>query len=456
MDFRFLPHNTHIEDPASFAETDPHLKVLYRQPLVHRSRLLDEIPRTEPGMYSLTGGRQIGKTTLMKQWMAELLKERTHPGSIAFLTGELIDDHHSLVRLLSDILGKAPEGRLRYVILDEVTYIRDWDRGVKYLADAGMLEDTLMVITGSDVGIIKETRMRLPGRRGRTSKVDFHLYPLSFLEYVELHKRLSGNDIHGLLTETEEPAPGLINSLFEEFQNYLIHGGFLTGINDLESHGRILPSTFSTYSDWVRGDILKRNKQEHYLGEILSAIVKRYGSQVTWNALSRDLSIDHPRTVSDYVELLASMDAVYVQAALMEDKLTGAPKKARKVMFTDPFILHAVQAWLDPCEDPFRDQVQKVLQDAQWCGKLAESCVATHYRRRFPTYYIKAKGEVDIAYVHDSKFWPVEVKWTEQIRPKQLSQIGKYQNGIILTQSRKQGTIQGIPTIPLPLALMRI
>lgn len=38
------------------------------------------------------------------------------------------------------------------------------------------------------------------------------------------------------------------------------------------------------------------------------------------------------------------MDAVRVLPALLEDKLTAAPKKARKLMFSDPFILHAVTA----------------------------------------------------------------------------------------------------------------
>ena len=39
---------------------------------------------------------------------------------------------------------------------------------------------------------------------------------------------------------------------------------------------------------------------------------------------------------------------------------------------------------------------------------------------------------------------------------RQLKQITKYPNGLILTKSRQQGEIHGIPTIPLPLALLRI
>ena len=92
------------------------------------------------------------------------------------------------------------------------------------------------------------------------------------------------------------------------------------------------------------------NKRENYLLEILGAIIKRYGSQLTWNALAGDLSIDHPKTVADYIE----------------------------------------------------------------------------------------------------------VKWTRQLRPKQLKQIVKYPNGRILTRSKVKGEIHGVSTEPLPLALLRL
>jgi predicted AAA+ superfamily ATPase len=150
------------------------------------------------------------------------------------------------------------------------------------------------------------------------------------------------------------------------------------------------------------------------------------------------------------------VDAAFVQAALLEDKLTAAPKKARKLMFADPFIFHAVRSWLDPCNDPYSQQVRPLLSDPDWVARLAEACAVTHYRRHFPTYYIKAQGEVDIAYVDKNRFWPVEVKWTRQLRPKDLKQIAKYPNSRILTRSRRAGVVSGIPAEPLPLVLLRL
>lgn len=456
MDVRFLPHNTHLESPKAFIKQDPHLRQLSKQTLVHRSRLLDRIPRDTPGIYTMSGGRQTGKTTLLKQLMAELLESHVSPERIAYMTGELIDDHHSLIRLLSDLLNEMPDKHLNFILLDEVSYISNWDKGVKYLADAGLLEKVVLVLTGSDMILIKEARMRFPGRRGLADEVDFHLYPLSFLEYVKLTDRVDEDELDSLMSPREQHRVEVLDRLFEEFDSYLAHGGFLTAINDMAKYQRILPATFSTYTDWIRGDVLKRNKQEHYLLEILQAIRKRYGTQITWNALAHDLSIDHHKTVADYVALLVSMDAVFVQAALQEDKLTASPKKAKKLMFTDPFIFHAVNAWLRPCKDPYNEQLKPLLSDPDSSSKLAEACAITHYRRMFPTYYIKSKGEVDIAYVEGTRFRPIEVKWSGQLRPKQLKQITKYSNGLILTKSRDRGEIQGIPTLPLPLALLSV
>lgn len=53
----------------------------------------------------------------------------------------------------------------------------------------------------------------------------------------------------------------------------------------------------------------------------------------------------------------------------------------------------------------------------------------------YPTYYIKAENEVDIAYIDKKHFWPIEIKWAEQLHSKELKQIKKYRNSRILTQN---------------------
>jgi len=456
MNLHDLAHNTHRHGLDAFLERDPHLRRLQEQRLVHRSRLLDHLPQREPGIYTIGGGRQIGKTTLLKQWMADLLQTGADPACICYVTGELIDDHHTLVRVLTEVVEQMPAGQLGYVLLDEATYVRGWEWAIKYAADAGLLDQVVLLVTGSDLLVIQEARSRLPGRRGKADVVDFHLRPLSFREVLRLKGALTESQWASVTCEEGVVSPDLAGLLLREFDAYLVHGGFLTALNDVAREGRVLRSTLATYSDWIRGDLLKRGKQDRYVREVLSAIIKRYGSQVTWNSLARDLSIDHPATVAEYVSLLSSMDAVMVQAALLEDKLAAAPKKARKLAFRDPFIYHAVRSWLEPCNDPFADQIEPLFRHSEQTASLAEACAATQYARRYPTYYIKGEGEVDIAYIDEGTFWPVEVKWSRQLRPKSLKQISKYPNGRILASSATPDSINGVPVRLLPLALLRL
>jgi len=61
---------------------------------------------------------------------------------------------------------------------------------------------------------------------------------------------------------------------------------------------------------------------------------------------------------------------------------------------------------------------------------------------------------VDIAYVDQGKFWPIEVKWTNQIRSKDIKQIQKYKNAKIYTKQFGVDSIFGIPAQHVAQALL--
>lgn len=470
MKQQFHIHNSHLEGIDQFVILDPNLRVLNQQRYIYSNPIIEQLPIKQPGIYTLTGGRQIGKTTLIKQWMLHLMKMGVKPHAIFFFTGEMIDNHHTMLKLLQNQLSQMPKDELTFLIFDEVSYIADWDKCIKFAADANILENTVVILSGSDTTMLQEARMRFPGRRGKATKKDFHIYSLSFADYLLLTKQV--NNIAPFIAQLktldiQTLSLTLINhfeidldKLYQEFDTYLCHGGYLTAINDMATDGKINYSTLETYSDWIRGDVIKRDKQERYLKEIISAIVKRYNSQVTWPSLAADLSIDHPNTVADYCNLLEKMDALFIQQALLEDKLLGAPKKARKIIFTDPFIYHAMNIWISGINDEinqnnaYLQHILPTITDPIISSQLVEACVATHFRRHFPTYYIKSEGEVDIAYVHKNRFWPIEVKWTQQIRPKDLKQISKYKNGMIYAKTKNLGKVNDVALIPLVIALL--
>ena len=95
-------HNQFKESIARFRDNDPQLKRLKNLPLVYYSSLLDEQTFQNPGIYLITGGRQIGKTTFLKQFILQLLvREKIDPRAIFFISGEIIDTHHILRRIIN-------------------------------------------------------------------------------------------------------------------------------------------------------------------------------------------------------------------------------------------------------------------------------------------------------------------------------------------------------------------
>lgn len=442
----FAAYNSHLAHHQNYWEMDPQLRHLKNEPLVYHSPTIDTLPKSLPGIYTLGGGRQIGKTTLLKQWVAQLIASGVHPETIVFLTGELINDHHHMVELIQHFVA-THDNSLSYIIIDEITYIKQWDRAIKFAADAGYLQNCILMLTGSDLSLMQAARMTFPGRRGKADRVDYHIHPLSFRECLALKEALPSPD-------TLEDAQS-IQSLFAHFNTYLQHGGYLTAINDLARDGNISTSTLKTYADWIRGDMAKRGKNETYLKEIMLAIMQRYNKQITWHNLADALSIDSPKTVADYCERLANMDALFIQQALHIEKRVGHPKKARKVTFTDPFIFHAINHWLQPSNHP-QDQIKATLADPNTTAALVEATVSNHFSRMYPTYYIKAAGEVDVAYIDRNSICPIEIKWRNQIRPSELKQIKTLPKGRVWAKQQQYLSIDALTIEPLPVALSQL
>ena len=55
-----------------------------------------------------------------------------------------------------------------------------------------------------------------------------------------------------------------------------------------------------------------------------------------------------------------------------------------------------------------------------------------------------------------NRLWPIEIKWTTQLRSHDLKQISKYKNGIIYAKVINNSSVNNIPVQPLPLALLHI
>ena len=454
----FIIHNQFKESLSRYKRHDPHLKKIKGFPLVYHSPLLEETQLHNPGIYLITGGRQVGKTTFLKQFILSLLeKRRVNPENILFLTGELIETYHVLRRIIEEFHNVKDS--FQYLFIDEVNYIPDWDKTIKYLADCGIFEHMVIILTGSDSRIIQTAMKRFAGRRGMSAKVDFNFPPLSFKEFVCLKdkklREFCGKIISLPLTQEIEDYERKHEKLKAYFLEYLLHGGYLPAITDYELNKTISQGVVNTYIQWIIGDILKCNKSENYLFEILRGIKETYNTQISWNSLGKRLSIEHHKTVADYCYLLELSHVLHIQEVLLEHKLTGAPKKNRKIYFRDPFIDHSVTNYLGS-RVSFAN-IEKNMLNNEFASPYVEAVVIDHCKRFAPTYYIKGtKGEVDVALVQDKKIYPIEVKWTKQVRPVDMKQIQQYKKGIVLTSDSKNKVWGNNNFVPLPRFLIHI
>jgi predicted AAA+ superfamily ATPase len=82
------------------------------------------------GLYILKGPRQVGKSTLMRYTIYELLKN--HPGRcIIYIPADTIRDFKELRDILFHYLRISETCKKRFVFIDEITYIKDWQRAIK-------------------------------------------------------------------------------------------------------------------------------------------------------------------------------------------------------------------------------------------------------------------------------------------------------------------------------------
>jgi len=109
--------------------------------------------------------------------------------------------------------------------------------------------------------------------------VDFEFSPLSFLEAASLIKPELQTDLNTISLSSLPVGIGLYQKhsavLKNLFNDYLLHGGFLPAINSDYSTGKIQKAVFNTYIHWISRDVLKNNKTENYLIEVLGGIVKQ-------------------------------------------------------------------------------------------------------------------------------------------------------------------------------------
>lgn len=152
---------------------------------IHFRHLTEEMGFEKGAINILRGPRQIGKTTELKLMINDLLLKDVNPNAIFYLPCDNVLNRKDLSEHITTIIEYFQEQNIKkgYVFVDEITSIKDWQKTIKGLSDAGQLMNLSMLITGSSAREIKRGYERMPGRRGQGK--DMVLLPMRYNEFCK-------------------------------------------------------------------------------------------------------------------------------------------------------------------------------------------------------------------------------------------------------------------------------
>ena len=405
-------------------------------------------------VFTLRGPRQVGKTTIIKLKIKDLLfNEKINENAIFFWNCDELTDFKELSSIIREYLefSKIRDIKEKYIFLDEISGVKEWQKSIKSLIDSGELKDCCLILTGSNTLDIKYGIERLPGRTGKLGK-DVLLLPLKFSEYVSLIKpeifdkikrinNLSIKEIINKTTGIEQFGPDL-KLLFNQ---YLITGGFPLVINEFFSNKKIPDYIYELYYRWVIGDIVKWGKQEKIAAQILSAAIIKQSSAVSWDSFAKESEIKSHKTVSSYMEDFENMFVFLILYFLELNKKIPDYNKNKKIYFIDPFIYHVFNKKMHLREN----EISPSLIESTAISNLAR---LTYEELSPKIYYWKNKKEVDAILKIKSELFPFEIKYQTKISKEDYLGLYHFNGGVLITKD-KLDRHEKYPAIPIHLFL---
>lgn len=237
----------------------------------------------------LTGIRRVGKSSLMKLCIKELIQTKNiNPSHILYISlDDFLLKDESILQIVEEFKKsqKLKHSEQVYLFLDEVTFATDYEIQLKNLYDLGK---TKIFAASSNAGFVRKQTGLLTGRN-----VVFEILPLDFDEYLKFKNiKISNADSH--LREAE-------------FKNYLLKGG-LPGYVLTEDVAQIN----QLVDDIIYKDIAALNgiRQLNQLKDYFLMLMERSGKTMSINKVAKILGIS-TETSKRYFDLFCETFLVY-------------------------------------------------------------------------------------------------------------------------------------------------
>jgi hypothetical protein len=280
----------------------------------------------------ITGMRQVGKTTLMRQLYEQVSQPKLwydFENPLDLLHFENIN-YDAIYELLKKEAGSTSE-RL-YVFVDEIQNFPDITKIIKYHIDK---YDVKYIVTGSSNYYLKNLFPEsLSGR-----KFLFVLKPLSFSEYLFFVDKTEKRE------EKSSPEFSIKHSLLDykkyeiDYKSYLEYGGFpeVVTTSDEGTKKLILKNIFASFFE-KDIKVLSDVKDIRELRDLILMLVPRTGNILDITKLSNGLGVNRVK-IYNYLELLQGVFFIKLIS-----KFSGSVDRTvaggRKVYFTDTGLLN--------------------------------------------------------------------------------------------------------------------
>lgn len=288
----------------------------------------------------VTGLRQVGKTTLLRQIYDQLASKKKlwfdfdNP-----LEQKMFEDleYRNIYANLIDMAGATRSERL-FVFIDEIQNFPEITKVIKYLIDHYKVK---FFLTGSSNYYLKNLFPEsLAGR-----KFLYYLRPLDFQEYLMFLGKDSAIQQkpvqRNLSTRIKLQNQLSYKSKQLEYENYMRFGGFPEVVltKDKDTKKRILVNILTSFFEKDL-KILSDYKDIRELRDLILLLAPRVGSMLDISKLSSELGIDRPKT---YQLLEFLQGTFFIQLLPKYSKsIDRSVAGGRKVYFCDTGMLNSI------------------------------------------------------------------------------------------------------------------
>lgn len=257
-------------------------------------KLKQHLPKKE--FTILTGARQTGKSTLLKQLEKHCVNENIPVVFLNFEFKNILADLDNDPLNLLNYLPQTPEKKV--VLIDEVQYLNDPTNFLKLLYDEHSAHIKIVATGSSAFYMDDKFNDSLAGR-----KRIFTLLTCSFDEYLELAERSDLLEEKTRIMKNPKAKSTQIAYLKNEWDNYMVYGGYPAVIteNDFKEKEARLRELRDSF---IKRDILEAGvKNETVFYQLFRLVASQTGSLININELANTLKVRN-ETIVNYLDVM--------------------------------------------------------------------------------------------------------------------------------------------------------